>query len=136
MKKNTDKTDFLTSNTDKQFRCGFLNSQSLHRAVKRFEGGEPVGEGFTVDEVEMTVFDDWEVVGYMGTKDQDDVEVYAPLISVNGETDRLLREDEIKGFKPLPGHEYIIKVRRIFITKEPFYHYYKMLDLISDNPTQ
>ena len=71
-------------NMDKRLRCGTPYLQSLHDAVKRFENGEPVGEGFTVDEVEMIVLDDWEKVGYMSMEDQDEVDVYAPLISIDG----------------------------------------------------
>lgn len=122
---------------DKRLGCGTPLRQALHRAVKRFEDGEPIGEGFTVDNVEMTVLDDWEMVGYyIDTQDQDRVEIYAPLISVNGETERLLGDDEIDGIKLLRGHEYKMKVRRIHLTRNPFYHNYKMLELISDKATQ
>ena len=72
----------------------------------------------------------------MITKDSGWVDIYAPLIAVHGNTERLLRDDEIEGFKPIRGHEYKLKVRRIFITEEPFYHDYKMLDLIYDKPMQ
>ncbi len=124
-------------NTDKRFRCGTPFLRSLHRAVKRFEDGEPIGEGFTVDYVEMTVLDDWEMVGYyIGTPNQDRVEIYAPLISVNGETERLRGDDKIEGIKLLRGHEYKMKVRRIYLTQTPLYHNYKMLELISDKATQ
>ncbi len=124
-------------NMDKRFRCGTPFRQALHRAVQRFEDGEPIGKGFTVDNVEMTVLDDWEMVGYfIGTPDQDRVEIYAPLISVNGETERLRCDDKIEGINLLRGHEYKMKVRRIYLTRNPFYHNYKMLELISDKATQ
>lgn len=84
----------------------------------------------------MTVLDDWEKVGCKSTENDGWVDIYAPLISVHGKTERLLGDDEIEGLKLQRGHEYIIKARRIFITKEPFYHDYKMLALISDKPTQ
>ena len=122
---------------DKRFGCGTPLRLALNRAVKRFEDGEPIGEEFTVDYVEMTVLDDWEMVGYyIGTPDQDRVEIYAPLILVNGETERLLGDDKIEGINLLRGHEYKMKVRRIYLTRNPFYHNYKMLELISDKATQ
>ena len=124
-------------NTDKRLKCGMPLRQVLHRAVKRFENGEPIGEGFTVDYVEMTVLDNWKMVGYyIGTPDQDGVEIYAPLILVNGETERLRGDDKIEGINLLRGHEYKMKVRRIYLTRNPFYHNYKMLELISDKATQ
>ena len=124
-------------NMDKRFRCGTPLRQALHRAVKRFEDGKPIGEGFTVDYVEMTVLDDWEMVGYyLVTPDQEGVEIYAPLILVNGETERLRGDDKIEGINLLRGHEYKMKVRRIYLTRNPFYHNYKMLELISDKATQ
>ena len=123
-------------NKDELFKCGTPYLQSLHRAVKKFEDGEAVDDGFTVDEVEMAVLDDWERVGCMSTKDQGWVDIFAPLIAVDGITERLLGDDEIEGFKPLRGHEYRIKVRRFYITEEPFYHVYKMLDIIYDKSTQ
>lgn len=113
--------------------CGTPFLMRVHQAVDDFREGRPVGEGITVDEVIMTVYDDWAFMGEMSTEDMD-VELYAPLVSVEGEnkTERLMMESDIEGFTPIRGHEYRLKVRRIYLTRDPFYHHYELLELISD----
>ena len=38
----------------------------------------------------------------------------------------------IEGFIPARGHEYKLKVRRIYLARNPFYHHYELLEIISD----
>ena len=114
--------------------CGTPLLNKVDRAVDDFRNGRPVEEGITIDEVLMTVYDDWAFVGEMST-DDGDLELYAPLVSVEGEgkTERLMMETDIEGFIPIRGHEYRLKVRRIYLAKNPFYHHHELLELISDS---
>ena len=114
--------------------CGTPFLMKVDNAVDDFRNGRPVEEGISIDEVVMTVFNDWAFVGEMSS-DDGDVKLYAPLISVEGEntTERLMMETDIEGFTPIRGHEYRLKVRRIYLTRNPFYHHYELIELISDN---
>ena len=114
-------------------RCGTPFLRKVHQAVDDFRNGRPLEEGISIDEVVLTVYDDWAFVGEMST-DEGWEKLYAPLISVEGEntTELLMMESDIEGFTPLRGHEYRLKVRRIFLTRDPFYHHYELLELISD----
>ena len=114
--------------------CGTPLLNKVDRAVDDFRNGRPVEGGISIDEVLMTVYDDWAFVGEMST-DDGDVELYAPLASVEGEVinERLMMETEIEGFIPIRGHEYRLKVRRIYLTRNPFYHHYELLEVISDS---
>ena len=77
----------------------------------------------------MTVYDEWIEVGRL-----DDSVLYAPLFSIDGgdTKERFVRENGVDGFIPLRGHEYKLKVRRIYQTDNPHYHYYELLEVISD----
>ena len=59
-------------------------------------------------------------------------DIYAPLVCVNGQTELL---QGYEGFSPRRGHEYRLKVRRIYITDYPEYHHYELLEVLSDTPS-
>ncbi len=113
--------------------CGTPFLRELTQAVNDYKNGRSLGERISMDEIEMTVYDDWDVVGryYYEGLERD---IYAPLISIEGEDgpERLLSDDEIYGFIPLRGHEYRLKVRRIYLIEHPFYHYYELIAVLDD----
>ena len=115
--------------------CGTPFLHELNQAVKNYENGRPLGERISMDVIEMTVYDDWAVVGaaYYPEKSSR-VDIYAPLVSIEGDdkTERLLSDEEISGFTPLRGHEYRLMVRRIYLTEHPFYHYYELVAVLDD----
>ena len=116
--------------------CGTPFLQELSRAVDGFKNDRPLSERVSMDEIDMTVYDDWDIVGVAYYPEETfGVDIYAPLISIEGEdkTERLLSEDEISGFTPLRGHEYRLKVRRFYLTEHPFYHYYELISVILDD---
>lgn len=118
-------------------QCGTPFYYELSKAVDSFKAGKPVGDRITVDEVEVKVMNDWRYAGTSMYKDSIR-EIYVPCLEVEGETSpmKMLDEDDIVGFIPERGHEYLLKVRRIFITKEPFYHHYELLEIIEDKLTK
>lgn len=110
----------------------FLNL--LYDAMEDFNNGRPVADGIVVDEVEMTIYDDWECVGRL-SYGEGDKDIYKPLVSVKGETkkQRLNWDVEFEGFTPQQGHEYVIRIRRFYFENDPWTDYYfQFLDLISD----
>lgn len=113
--------------------CGTPLMYDLDTAVEDYKNGRLVGEGITVDEVEMTVLDDWENVGSMSSENGWTA-IYAPLVVVPGERpERLMSDTDIDGFTPVRGHEYKLKVRRIYLNNNRLlYHYYEMLELQND----
>ena len=114
--------------------CGTPMLMAVMDAVNAYRAGKPVGEGITVDEVEMTILDDWDEVGTF-FEENGPVTLYAPLILVEGEgkPERMFFDTDIEGFTPLRGHEYKLRVRRIYITNDRFFsHHYEILELLSD----
>ena len=97
------------------FYCLTPFYSELHDAVNNYKAGKPVGDGITVDEVK----------------------VFAPSMVIEGETSPMEMVDQkgIDGFTPEKGHEYILKVLRIFITRDPYFHYYILLEIIEDKLT-
>ena len=122
---------------DFAIECGTPLLNAVYDAVEDFKNGRPVGEGITVDEVEVSILDDWAETGCT-FDDNGPVPIYAPLMLVNGESkpERLFHSTDIDSFFPSRGHEYKLLIRRIYLTNNPFYHNYEMLRLISDKPTQ
>ena len=117
--------------------CGTLDLYALDDAVEAYKAGEPIPEGITIDEVEMTVLDDWENVGSM-SEENCPVDLYAPLLSVPGEKpERMMFDWDINGFKPERGHEYKLRVRRCYFTNgiRLITHQYDLIEVISDRET-
>lgn len=117
----------LVKKMDEQYIIGLFHSIStlhcatpfyseLHDAVNNYKAGKPVGNGITVDEVK----------------------VHAPRMVIEGETTpmEMVDQEGIDGFTPEKGHEYLLKVQRIFITRDPYFHYYVLLDILEDNLAQ
>lgn len=139
MKKTLKRRSRKDSSLDDEvgIECGTPLLNAVYDAVEDFKNGRPVGEGITVDEVQVIIVDDWAETGCT-FDDNGPVPIYAPLMLVNGESkpERLFQPTDIDGFTPARGHEYQLRIRRIYLTNEPFYHNYEMLELISDKPTQ
>ena len=109
---------------------------AVNQAKDDFKNGRSVGEEITVDEVEMTFFDDWRLVGTTRNEAGEEVELYTPFFYAEGDDFwRLFLPGDIDGFTPVMGHEYKLMVRRIYLTDQPLYHYYKLIRVISDNKT-
>lgn len=109
---------------------------AVNQAKDDFKNGRSVGEEITVDEVEMTFFDDWRLVGTTRNEAGEEVELYTPFFFAEGDDfRRLFLPGDIDGFTPIKGHEYKLIVRRIYLTDQPFYHYYELIRVISDNKT-
>lgn len=125
--------DILRRALESPTRCGTPYVYAVHDAVEAFRNGRPVGDRITVDEVVMRVYDDWKLTGQM-SNDTEERDIYAPLVSVEGGngTERLEMDTDIEGFTPIRGHEYRLKVRRIYLTGKPHYHHYELLELMSD----
>lgn len=118
---------------DYAIECGTPLLNAVYDAVEDFKNGRPAGEGITVDEVEVFILDDWAETGCT-FDDNGPVSIYAPLMLVYGEkkTERLFQLTDIDGFSPERGHEYQLKIRRFFLTNNPFYHYYELIKLIKE----
>ena len=116
-----------------RYGCGTPLIKSLNSAVRDFREGRPVCKGITVDEVVMTVYDEWRIAGRKCC-DSVETDIYAPMFSINDgkKSELMIDEADIEGFKPVHEHEYTLRVRRIFITNNPFYHHYELLELIND----
>ena len=69
----------MTMDYDDFDYCGTLDLYALDDAVEAYKAGEPIPEGITIDEVEMTVLDDWENVGSM-SDENGPVDLYAPWV--------------------------------------------------------
>lgn len=54
-----------------KYGCGTPFVYALHHAVEDFKNGRPVREGITIDEVIMTLYDDWTFVGQMFTETEE-----------------------------------------------------------------
>jgi len=109
---------------------------AVNQAKDDFKNGRSVGEEITVDEVEMTFFDDWRLVGTTRNEAGEEVELYTPFFFAEGDDfRRLFLPGDIDGFTPIKGHEYKLIVKRIYLTDQPFYHYYELIRVISDNKT-
>ena len=122
----------------KPFKCGTPFVQEVYRAVDDYRNGRLLSERIAVDEVEMTVHDDWAFVGWYHPVDGDEKELYAPSVSVgDGEKkERLLLADEIEGFVPVRGHEYRLLVKRIYLADDPSSHHYEMVRMLDDKPSE
>ena len=122
----------------KPFKCGTPFVQEVYRAVDDYRNGRPLPERIAVDEVEMTVHDDWAVVGWYHPVDGGEKALYAPSVSVGDEEkrERLLIADEIEGFVPVRGHEYRLLVKRIYLADDPSYHHYELVRMLDDIPSE
>ncbi len=116
-----------------KYGCGTPLIKSVDRAIRDFREGRPVCKGITVDEVVMTVYDEWRLVGRRCC-DSVETDIYAPMFSINDgkKSEHMIDDTDIEGFKPVRGHKYKLRVRRIFITNNTLYHHYELVDLIND----
>ncbi|MBQ9310280.1 MAG: hypothetical protein IJ222_05370 [Bacteroidales bacterium] len=124
---------FSADSSDTAANCGTPMVYALHDAVANFHKGLPIGGGITVDEVEMTVHDDWAESGLMHDGEEDTI-IYAPSYSIKGESElrRFLMDSDIDGFTPVRGHEYLLNVRRFYLTTNPFYCHYELISILGD----
>ena len=135
MGKTLKKSNRRTSLLDDEIgiECGTPLVNAVLDAVDNYHAGRPVVDGITVDEVEVTIMDDWAETGCT-FDDNGPVPIYAPLILVHGESKpkRLFQPTDIDGFTPERGYEYQMKIRRFFLTNNPFYHQFELIELIKD----
>jgi len=115
--------------------CGTPFLQSLDCAVERYKNGESIGDGFTVEDVEMHVSAEWSYNQRTYRGENGWVNIETPLVTFNGKTEHLEDVNEIEGFTPLRGHEYRLIVRIFYITNNSMYHRYELKELISDKAT-
>ena len=110
---------------------------AVEDSVDDYKAGRPVGPGITVDEVDMTILDDWAIVGAI-FNENGPLDAYAPMLSVPGEEPERMQFDwDIHGFTPIRAHEYKLRVRRFYLTNDRLmYHHYELLEIISDTLTQ
>ncbi len=123
----------ISSELDEVCVSGTLDLNLLYQAAEDYKAGKPISEYITVDEVEMTIVNDWKVVG-SSSDDNGPVDLYAPLMIVQGEEpERMMFDWDIEGFTPVRGHEYKLRVRRFYMPNERWFtHHYEMLEMISD----
>lgn len=116
--------------------CATPFYDEIHDAVENYHNGRPVGDRVTVDEVQVRVLDEWKRVG-AAVCDGKESDISVPCLVAEGETAPMEMSDEedIEGFIPERGHEYLLRVRRIFLTEDPFFHHYELMELISDKLT-
>ena len=121
----------------RMFKCGTPFRNELYRAVKAFHAGEPVSQSIAIEEIILNVLDDWRETGHKYYPDGTDEIIYTPRINVeDGEEEiRMLSKEDIKGFVPVRGHSYRIRVRRFQIVRKPSYNSYELLEVLSDIPT-
>ena len=135
MGKTLKKSNRRTSLLDDEIgiECGTPLVNAVLDAVDNYHAGRPVVDGITVDEVEVTIMDDWAETGCT-FDDNGPVPIYAPLMLVHGESkpERLFQPTDIDGFTPERGYEYQLKIRRFFLTNNPFYHQFELIELIKD----
>ena len=114
--------------------CGTPFVKALIKAVDDYKNGRPVDEGITVDDVYMTIYDEW--ASFVSTWGQDGKwkEIYAPYYSIDGidEKRHLKEPDSIVGFIPERGYEYRLRVRRIFLTNKPDYVHYELIEVLGE----
>ena len=117
----------------KNFRCGTGITSQIDKSFKNYHEGLPIEEGVVVDEVEMTVHDDWKQTGTTWDKEGKETIISAPLISVKGEEPmRLMFPEDIEGLTPIRGHEYHIQVRRFYWHNDPCNYRYELLKVLED----
>ena len=117
----------------KKHPCGTCIHRQIDNSVKNYHEGLPVRDGVVVDEVEMTVYDDWELTATIYKEDENDIDIYAPLTAVKGEEPlRLWFPEDIEGFTPIRGHEYHIKVRRFYWYNDRIMYHYELLKVLED----
>ena len=113
-------------------KCGTTDLDAVYQASKDFKAGRPLEEGINVDEVEITVYDEWDNCGlYL----DGGVALQSPVFKVDGDemAQRMFSEDDIEGFTPVRGHEYRIRIRRFYLDYHPWMnHHYELLEVISD----
>ena len=85
----------------------------------------------------MTIYDDWKVIG-CGWEGDCEVEVITPSFYVEGDPEkgRLLFPDDIEGFVPERGHEYVLLARRFRLGSDLFNSEYELISIISDKTTE
>lgn len=123
------------SNPMFKYTCLTPFYSELYDAVEDYRNGRPLGDRITIDDVEITVLDEW--AWARSTQDEDGkwIDIDAPYIIVNGEKTRFIEDEGIEGFTPERGHEYRLKVRRIFITTQPEFCHYILLEQLEDTQT-
>ncbi len=123
----------ISSELDDVYVSGTPDMYLLYQAAEDFKAGKPISECVTVDEVEMTIVNDWKVVG-CSFEENGPVDLYALLIFVQvEEPERMMFDWDIEGFTPVCGNEYKLRVRRFYIPNARLYtHQYEMLEMISD----
>ena len=116
----------------RSFFCGTGCFQALYRAQKEFHQGLPTGDSVIVEDVKMTVFDDWAKVGTLFPIGGEPVDVICPRVHIDGEAEdsRLMTPDEIKGFLPERGQEYRLLVRRFSYRSDPFYRLFELIEVL------
>ena len=115
-------------------RCGTGALCKLYDAKKAFHSGLPVSDDIIIDEVQITIFDDWRKVGELYPVNGPKEDVITPRISVEGAPDDnlMLDIDEIDGFIPKRGHEYVLLARRFRLKSWESYRLLEFLSLVSE----
>lgn len=116
-----------------QFVCGTSSLQELNEAAFAYHEGKPLGDHIVLDEVIMSIHDDWRDVGTL-ISDGEETPVFTPKVVIENENvdTVLFSPDEINGFIPLRGHYYQLRVRRFRCNSAPFYCRYELIEVISD----
>lgn len=114
-------------------KCGTPFEYEVCRAVENYHKGIPVGNRISVEEVVLLVSPEWKCVGRMFS-DEGEKDLYVPTVDVeNGERDIfILFPTDIKGFLPIEGHSYKIRVRRFKVIPAPDHCRYELLEKICD----
>lgn len=121
----------------KNHPCGTCIQRQIDNSVKNYHEGLPVRDGVVVDEVEMTVYDDWEHTATTWDDDDNEIIICSPLTSVKGEEPmRLLFPEDIEGFTPVRGHQYLIQVRRFYWYENRSHYRYELLKVLEDKTTK
>ena len=68
---------------------------------------------------------------------ENDIDIYAPLTAVKGEEPlRLWFPEDIEGFTPVRGHQYLIQVRRFYWYENRSHYRYELLKVLEDKTTK
>ena len=121
----------------RRIKCGTGAIKQLVEAKDAFHHGEIPKDNVAIDEIEMTVYNEWETVGSMMNGRGEFLDIITPRIKIDGEEEdtHLLSQDEIEGFIPEKGYEYKLKVRRFMLKSDPFHCMYELFKVISKNKT-
>ena len=114
-------------------KCGTPFENEVSQAVENYHKGIPIGNRISVEEVVLLVSPEWKCVGKMFT-DEGEKDIYVPTIDAeNGERDIfILFPTDIKGFLPVEGHGYKIKVRRFQVIPAPDHCRYELLEILNE----